>query len=120
MKLLIEILGIILIGTGILDAAKYHWQSNSIRQAGIAKGHSRKFVNAALLNDFVKIIYAILIKDIYILLSSLLAFIFMVELMVVIFNFYPYKNRGLRNFKRPSFYTYFINSLISNKKRKRL
>lgn len=115
-----EILGIILVITGIFDGIKYYWQSLAIRKAKIAKGHSRKFINVALLNDIVRIIYSISIGDMYIFLSSLLAMVCMIGLMITIYEFYPYKNRGLRNFKKPAFHIYFINSLISNKKRKRL
>jgi hypothetical protein len=61
--LLKDILGGILILTSIFDAWKYVWNAKSIIKIGTARGHSRKFINAALLNDSVKLFYGIIIND---------------------------------------------------------
>lgn len=115
------ILGIILTITGIFDAIKYHWQAISIRKVGLAKGHSRKFINVAIVNDLIRLVYFIFIKpDVYLLVSSIVALICMFELYGVIYWFYPYRMRGCLNFKRPNIFIYLINSLLSNKIRKRL
>jgi len=116
-----NILGVFLTITGIFDAIKYHWQTLSIRKIGLAKGHSRKFINAAILNDLTRLAYFILVKpDLYLLISSIVAIIYMLELYGTIYWLYPYRMRGCQNFKRPNIFIYTINSIIPNKIRKRL
>ena len=116
-----NILGIILTITGIFDAIKYHWQTVAIRRVGLAKGHSRKFINAAILNDLVRLIYFIYVKpDIYLLIATAIALICMIELYGTIYWYYPYRMRGCSYFKRPNAFIYFVNSLLPNKIRKRL
>lgn len=115
-----SIFGTILIVSSLFDAWKYIWQAQAILKAGIAKGHSRKFLNAAIMNDFLKLLYAIVIMDIFIFISSLFALITTLYNFYILYLMYPYRYRNLLNFKRPSLWKYFINSLIPNHKRKRL
>lgn len=115
-----EIFGYILIVGGILDAWKYIWHVQAIRKAGSAKSHSRKFINAGIAQDFIKIIYGLLIHDWFITLSCFLALVAMEIYFYTIYLYYPYKGRGLKNWKRPNIITYTINSLLPNKYRKRL
>jgi hypothetical protein len=115
-----DILGGLLILTSIGDAIKYTIQANKISRAKTAKSMSRKFINLALLNDFVKLSYGITIKDLFIISSSILALICMIHLFGIIYKFYPYRMRGCSNFKRPNIFLYIINSLIPNRIRKRL
>lgn len=116
-----NLLGVILTVTGIFDAIKYHWQTISIRKVGLARGHSRKFINAAILNDLVRLFYFIFVKpDVYLLIATIIALGCMTELYWTIYCFYPYRMRGCFNFKRPNIFTYFINSWLLNKIRKRL
>lgn len=116
-----NILGVILTITGIFDAIKYHWQTVSIRKVRLAKGHSRKFINAAIINDLVRLFYFIFVKpDLYLLISSIVAIICMVELYWTIYWLYPYKMRGCLNFRRPNILIYIVNSLLPNQYRKRL
>jgi len=114
-----ELLGILLVLTGILDAIKYTVQANKIRRDKIAR-MSRKFINWALLNDYVRLIYGIVIYDWFIMTSALLALICMTDLWITIYRFYPYRKRGLLNFKRPPVIKYLWNSLQPNYWRKRL
>lgn len=126
LKILLNILGLYLTLCGVGDAVKYHWQASAIRKEGVAKGHSRKFINMALHNDHVRIIYFIFFYlvngfvDWYLFISAIIAVIFMTELWFVIYLYYPYRMRGCSNFKRPDLITYFINSLLPNHIRKRL
>ena len=117
---IITIVGILLTITGIFDSVKYHWSAQKIYRVKTAKGQSRKFINCAIFNDLIRIIYAILIKDIYIFLASILALIFMIEHWYMVYLFYPYRQRGLLNFKRPNIVLYIINSLLLNSIKKRL
>ena len=120
LDLFTKFIGLGLIVSGIYDGYKYHWLAVAIRKAGTAKGQSRKFVNAAIVKDFFIFAYMILKFDLYILLMTFVGFIFTIEVLITIYYFYPYRYRNLLNFKRPSFWVYFINSCISNKIRKRL
>ena len=72
-----NIVGAFLIGAGILDAWKYIWHIHAIKRARTANGHSRKFANAAITQDIVKLVYGFVIQDIYIILSTLAALITM-------------------------------------------
>jgi hypothetical protein len=115
-----QIFGALLIFTSIFDALKYTIQARKVVYVGSAKAISRNFINWAISNDVVKLIYGIVIFDIYIILSSLLALGCMIHLWIVVYLYYPYRRRGLPNFKRPNVCLYFINSLLPNRIRKRL
>jgi hypothetical protein len=115
-----DVIGFLLIATSILDAIKYSIQAQKINRVKTAKAMSRRFINWALMNDIVKLFYGITIFDWYIILSSILALICMVHLWATIYIYYPYRMRGCTNFKRPSVFAYFINSLLPNSLRKRL
>jgi hypothetical protein len=119
-NILVNIFGALLIGTSILDALKYELEARKIIQAHSAKNRSRKFINWALLNDFVKLGYGIVIHDFYIITTSILSLITMCRMFYAQYLFYPYKHRGLNNFKRPSIATYLINSWMPNSLRKKL
>ena len=116
-----NIAGIVLVLWGYGDGIKYHFQSQKIKQVKSAKGNSRKFMNLALGNDQYKLFYFFfVIRDFYVLLTSIIALIFMYELFWVIYVYYPYKMRKCLHFKKPHLMLYFLNSLIPNKIRKRL
>ena len=115
-----EVFGIALIITGLFDSWKYVWQSQKIIRTRCAKGQSRKFINVAIFNDMVRIAYALIIVDYYILATSLFVFFCMIHLLIVTYIYYPYRGRGLHNFKRPNFILYMINSILPNTIRKRL
>jgi Ca2+/H+ antiporter len=119
-KLLIDIFGIFLVITGFFDAYKYHWQCNAIRKVGLARGHSRKFINAAMLNDVIRFTYLILKPDIFLLSACVIAIVYMAELWFTIYKYYPYRYRGLYHFKRPNVFTYLLNSILPNAYRRRL
>ncbi len=115
-----DILGYCLIIMSLFDAWKYIWQAQAIKRIKIAKGHSRKFINVALCNDLIKITYGINIKDNFIILSSLCALITMSYNFYILYLYYPYRMRGILNFKKPNIVIYLINSWLPNKLRKRL
>jgi uncharacterized protein with PQ loop repeat len=118
--LLKDIVGSILVVTSIFDAIKYTLQANKIRHTKNAKSQSRKFINFAIVNDIVKLYYGYIIMDWFIITSSLLAIVCMLDLWYTTYLYYPYKMRGCFNFKRPSILIYLINSILPNKLRKRL
>jgi len=115
-----DIIGGILIVTSLFDAWKYIWQAQGIKKVGTARGHSRKFLNAAIFNDIIKLSYAIIIFDIFIMLSSILALGTMSYNYYIVYKFYPYRMRGCSHFSRPNFLIYLINSWLPNSIRRRL
>jgi hypothetical protein len=115
-----NVVGILFTLTGILDALKYSIQARRVQKLKSSKEMSRKFINFALLNDFLKLAYGLLLLDIYIIASSILALICMVDLFWQMYLWYPYRKRGLQNFKRPNLILYIINSWLPNRLRKRL
>jgi len=115
-----NLLGNLLIITSIFDAIKYTIQALKISKAKSAKNMSRRFINFAMMNDSVKLVYGVVIFDWYIIISSILAMICMLHLWWEIYLYYTYKMRGCNNFSRPNILLYFINSLLPNRIRKRL
>jgi uncharacterized protein with PQ loop repeat len=115
-----DIFGGLLIITSIFDALKYSIQARKIQKEKTAKSMSRKFINFALINDFVKLNYGIIINDLFIVASSILALICMIDLWWQIYWWYPYRMRGCQNFKRPIILLYLLNSILPNRIRKRL
>lgn len=115
-----QFFGVLLVITGIFDAVKYSLQAVKIQKQKSARTMSRKFVLMAIGNDLVKIIYSILIFDVYIFLSSVLALACMFHLWWNIYVYYPYKYRNLLNYKRPNIMVFTINAMIPNNLRPHL
>jgi uncharacterized protein with PQ loop repeat len=113
-------IGVLLVLTGILDAYKYCLQGRKIQKKKSAKNISRMFMNYAISQDITKLVYAVIIQDVYIFIISVLALGCMLYMWEMIRRYYPYRMRGCANFKRPNIITYFINSLLPNHLRKRL
>jgi formate-dependent nitrite reductase membrane component NrfD len=115
------ILGLLLLFFGVMDGVKYHIVANKVRENKSAKSHSRQFTNYTLGKDIVVTLYLLTVKpDHYLLIMTLIGFVFALEYFWQIYIFYPYKGRGLHNFRRPNLWKYFVNSLQRNSKRKRL
>lgn len=115
-----NIVGFFLILGGILDAIKYTWHIQAIRKIRTASGHSRKFANAAITQDLIKLVYGFVIRDVFIIISTIFALITMTMYFYTIYKYYPYRNRKRPHFKRPNIFIYTMNSLIPNRLRQRL
>lgn len=118
--LLLSITGILLTITGMWDGYKYHWSAMAIRKAKTARGQSRKFINAALSNNIIRIVHCFILPDWWLVISSLFALIFMFEHWWAVYIYYPYRYRGLIGFKKPNIIIYMFNSILPNRLRKRL
>ena len=112
--------GILLIISGIFDSIKYYWMGKKIKEVKTSKGYSRKALNIAITNDLIKLVYSMLIKDVNIFLTSIIALITMIYCFWQIYIYYPYKNRRKKNFKRPNIFLYIWNSILPNKLREKL
>lgn len=119
---ILDIFKFIVLLTGIWDAEKYENQRSKIVKMKTAKSQSRMFLNKAFLIDVIKLVYVVILysHDWVLLTISFLPLITIARVYWITYLYYPYKMRGLDNFKRPNFWIYFCNSWISNKKRKRL
>ena len=108
--------------SGYFDAEKYETQRSKIIRLKTAKSQSRMFLNKAFVLDIGKLIYVLYkySNDWILILISVAPLLTIARVYWTTYLYYPYKLRGLQHFKRPSFWTYFLNSWISNKKRKRL
>jgi hypothetical protein len=116
-----ELAGLFLIIWGYFDGVKYHFEACKIREAKSSRGHSRKFINMAIGNDFYRLFYFFFIdRNYYVLITSVIALVFMIEMFWELYKYYPYRMRGCQNFIRPNLGLYITNSLIPNKLRKRL
>lgn len=106
---------------GYIDGVKYWFEARKIIEHRSSKGHSRKFINMAMGNDIYRLFYFFFIdRNFYVLFTSALALFFMLYMFWQLYKYYPYRMRGCSNFKRPNLWIYFINSILSNKLRKRL
>ena len=121
MESLIDILRYSLFAMGIWDAYKYKIMSNKMARLKSSKEHSRTFLNGSIIYRILLWLYAWLVLDDWVITwTCVIALFTLIEAFITMYNYYPYKRRGLNNFKKPSLLTYTINSLIPNIWRKRL
>ena len=107
--------------TGFLDAYKYKFIAQKVSRLKSSREISRKFLNVSIINRIVLLIYVwFILHDTILTVVSLIALYTMCEAFYYVYSYYPYRNRGLKNFKKPSILKYTLNSLQSNRKRKRL
>jgi len=107
--------------TGIADAFKYKLLAQKVGRLKSSREISRNFINISLLKNFVLFLWAyFFIKDWAITWSCIISFWTGIEAFFVVYTHYPYRMRGMKNFKRPGILEYTLNSIIPNSKRKRL
>ncbi len=119
---LLNVFRIVVLISGLWDAEKYETQRSKIVRVKSAKSQSRMFLNKAFVIDVIKLIYVMVLypHDYVLLIISGLPLITIARLFWITYLFYPYRNRGLLHFHRPSFMIYYINSWLPNRLRKRL
>lgn len=115
------IFGIVVFMAGIADAWKQRFLTKKILRYKSAKGVSRLFINYGVTHKILLSIWAgFYLHDWVVTVASLLALWTSIELWWTTYLYYPYKYRGLANFKRPSVIKYLINSWTPNKFAERL
>lgn len=120
-EIFINALRILVFITGMLDSYKYRFLTMKISRLKSSREISRKFLNASLLSRIVLLLYvSLVLNDWTLTCVSVVALYTMMEAFYYVYKFYPYRNRGLKNFKRPSMWVYFKNSIRSPRDRKRL
>jgi len=121
MSILEESLKWLVLITGIADAFKYKLLAEKVGRLKSSREISRNFINISLLKNFVLFLWAyFFLKDWAVTWSCLISLWTGGEAFIVVYKNYPYRMRGMKNFKRPSIWTYTLNSIIPNKNRKRL
>ena len=121
MEILTDILRYSLFIMGVWDSFKYKIMSNKIARLKSGKEHSRTFINGSIMYRILLWLYAwLVLKDWVITWTCVIALFTLIEAWHTLYLYYPYRGRGLNNFKRPSMIKYAINSLLPNQIRKRL
>lgn len=118
---LIYILKLSVLFTGILDSWKYKFLTQKVSRLKSSREISRKFINISILKNFVLLIACwVYLNDWAVMWSCIFSLYTGAEAFHAVYLHYPYKKRGLKNFKRPSIFKYFVNSVMPNKFTKRL
>lgn len=116
-----QVFGFLVLVFGILDAYKYRLLTEKVKRYESSRGQSRLATNYAVIYKILLVIWSIFyLKDWVVSLSALLALYTSTELFWNIYVYYPYKHRGLLNFKRPNLIRYIINSFMPNTKQNRI
>ena len=120
-NILIEILRWTVFLISLLDCWKYKIISNKISRLKSSREHSRTFLNISIVYRILLLIYSFFIlKDWVLIYSCLFALYTLAEAFYYVYYWYPYRMRGCKNFKRPSIWKYFWNSILPNHVRTRL
>ena len=107
--------------TGIADAFKYKLLAQKVGRLKSSREISRNFINISLLKNFILLLWAyFFIKDWAITWSCIISLCTGVEAFHVVYMNYPYRMRGMNNFRRPNILEYTLNSIIQKSKKKRL
>lgn len=115
-----NIIQFLLIWAGIADAYKYWRLKQKIVRVKSSRSVSRMFSIIAIVCDIVFVAYVLIIKDPFLIFVRGIALFTTVDLYYYVYLYYPFKTRKLNNFKRPSLWTFLLNSLEPNHIRKRL
>lgn len=116
-----SIFGILLVLTSIGDAWKYTIQARRVQKEKSSQNLSRRFINFAVLNDLVKLIYGFVIGDWFIISTSIMALVCMLDLWYQIYWWYCYETYPKRiKITRPNILLYLWNSILPNRVRKHL
>ena len=110
----------VIIYLGIIDAWKYLRLRQKIVRNKSSRNVSRLFGLSAFLCDIGFVAYTILILDPVLMVVRGLALYTTMDLYFHCYLFYPFKRRKLKGFKRPSLFTFILNTLEPNSSRKRL
>lgn len=115
-----NILQFLLLWAGVADAYKYSRLRSKIVRNQSSRNVSRMFSLIAIKCDIIFVLYVLLIKDPFLIFVRGIALYTTLDLYYNIYLYYPFKTRKLKNFKKPSLWEFYINSLEPNHSRKRL
>ena len=117
----LTILKYIVLITGMLDSYKYKLQAQKVCRLKSSGQISRMSLVYAIGHRIPLLIYVwLLLKDNILIIISCTALYTMLEAFYYVYQFYPYRNRGLKNFKKPSIWVFIRDIFSKNKYGKRL
>lgn len=110
----------VVLSAGLMDAYKYRRQTSKIKRNKSSRNISRLFILLAIFSDIMLISYCIYIREAILIIIRSVSLCTMCEVYWNVYKYYSYKNRKKRKFKRPSLWTFFLNSLTPNHRTERL
>ena len=120
-EIIINTLKWLVLITGMLDSWKYRFIAQKVSRLKSSREVSRKFINVSIIYRIFLFIYSVwILKDWVLIWSCIIALYTSCDAFYTVYLYYPYKKRGLKNFKRPSLMKYIINSLLPNRFAKKL
>ena len=116
-----EILKYTVLLTGMLDSYKYKLQAQKVCRLKSSGQISRLSLLYAIIHRMPLLLYVWLaLGDNILIIISCIALYTMIEAFYYVYAFYPYRSRGLKNFKKPSIFLFIKDTITPNKYGKRL
>ena len=117
----IKLLKITVLVLGFLDAYKYKLMTQKVARLKASGQIPRKFLVWSILNRIVLLLYVwLLLNDLILITTSVIALYTMFEAYYYVYNYYPYRGRGRKNFRKPSIWKFTEDIFSKNKYGKRL
>ncbi len=118
---LIYALKIAVLITGFMDAYKYKMMAQKVSRLKASGQISRAFLLWSIINRVILLLYVwLLLGDKILITTCVIALYTMAEAFYYVYIHYPYRNRGLNNFKKPSVYAFIKDIYFPNKYGKKL
>lgn len=106
---------------GFMDAYKYKLMTQKVARLKASGQIPRKFLVWSIANRIVLLLYVWLeLNDWILITTSAIALYTMLEAFYYVYDYYPYRNRGLKNFKKPSMWIFIKDIFSKNTYGKRL
>ena len=106
---------------GFMDAYKYKLMTQKVGRLKASGQIPRKFLVWSIANRIVLLLYVWLeLNDIILITTSVIALYTMLEAFYYVYEYYPYRCKGLKNFKKPSIWKFTKDIFSNNKHGKRL
>jgi len=104
-----------------MDAYKYKLLAQKVARLKASGQISRLFLVWSIANRLFLLLYVwVQFNDFILITTSIIALYTMFEAFYYTYRYYPYRGRGLKNFKRPSLWAFFLDIVKPNKYGKRL
>lgn len=121
MNWILQIFSWMVLVASIFDSYKYKFLSYKISKLKSSGEISRKFINISILYRILLLIYSyFILHDWVITWSCIIALYTLFETFYFVYTYYPYRQRGLKNFRKPSLLKYIWNSILPNSIRQKL
>lgn len=120
-EIFIEILKYAVLITGIFDGYKYRLQAIKVCRLKSSREISRMSLMYAIFHRIPLLLYVwLVLNDKILIIISCMALYLMIEALYHVYAYYPYRGRGLKNFKRPPMWAFVKDIFIKPKYGKRL